>query len=105
MQYRTMGKTGEKVSILGFGCMRYPKKDRKIDEERTEKQIISAIEKGVNYFDTAYIYPNSEAVLGRILAKGLRDKVLIATKLPTFMVHHKVCHSAGPQGEVGGGGR
>ena len=87
MLYRKMDKTGDAVSILGYGCMRFPRKDRKIDEERTEKQIVSAIEQGVNYFDTAYIYPNSEAVLGRILAKGYRDKVLIATKLPTFMVY------------------
>jgi predicted aldo/keto reductase-like oxidoreductase len=87
MLYRDMGKTGDRVSILGYGCMRFPKKDRKIDEERTEKQIVSAIEQGVNYFDTAYIYPNSEVVLGRILAKGHRDKVMIATKLPAFMVH------------------
>jgi predicted aldo/keto reductase-like oxidoreductase len=87
MLYREMGKTGEIVSILGYGCMRFPKKDRKIDEEKTEKQIISAIEQGVNYFDTAYIYPNSEEVLGRILAKGHRDKVMIATKLPAYMVH------------------
>jgi predicted aldo/keto reductase-like oxidoreductase len=87
MLYRTMGKTGERVGVLGYGCMRFPRKDRKIDEERTEKQIVSAIEQGVNYFDTAYIYPNSETVLGKILAKGHRDKVMIASKLPTFMVH------------------
>jgi Predicted oxidoreductases of the aldo/keto reductase family len=87
MLYRKMGKTGDEVSILGYGCMRFPRKDRRIDEERAEKQVVSAIEKGVNYFDTAYVYPNSEAVLGRILAKGHRDKVLIATKLPTFLVH------------------
>jgi uncharacterized protein len=87
MLYRNMGKTGDAVSILGYGCMRFPRKGHRIDEERSEKQVVSAIEKGVNYFDTAYIYPNSEAVLGRILAKGYRDKVMIATKLPTFMVH------------------
>jgi uncharacterized protein len=88
MLYRDMGKTGDKVSILGYGCMRFPRKGRQIDEERTEKQLVSAIERGVNYFDTAYIYPGSEAALGRILAKtGLRDRVFIATKLPSFMVH------------------
>lgn len=87
MLYRLMGKTSDKVSILGYGCMRFPRKNGRIDEERTEKQIISAIEQGVNYFDTAYIYPNSENVLGKILAKGYRDKVMIATKLPPFMVH------------------
>lgn len=87
MLYRQMGKAGDKVSILGYGCMRFPRKNGRIDEERTEKQIISAIEQGVNYFDTAYIYPGSENVLGKILAKGYRDKVMIATKLPPFMVH------------------
>ena len=87
MLYREMGQTGDKVSILGYGCMRFPHKDRRIDEERTERQIISAIERGVNYFDTAYVYGGSEAVLGRILAKGRRDKVLIATKMLLIMIH------------------
>lgn len=87
MLYRTMGRTGDQVSILGYGCMRFPKKDGRIDEERTEKQIISAIEQGVNYFDTAYMYPGSEATLGKILAKGYRDKVLVATKLPLPLIH------------------
>jgi predicted aldo/keto reductase-like oxidoreductase len=67
--------------------MRFPKKDGRIDEGRTEKQVISAIDQGVNYFDTAYIYPNSELTLGNILAKGYRDKVLIATKLPLPLIH------------------
>lgn len=87
MLYRDMGKTGDKISILGYGCMRFPQKDRRIDEERAERQVISAIEQGVNYFDTAYIYPNSEVTLGRILAKGYRERVMIATKLPPIMVH------------------
>ena len=87
MLYREMGKTGDKVSILGYGCMRFPKKDGKIDYGRTEKQVISAIEQGVNYFDTAYMYPNSENVLGKILAKGHRDKVMVATKLPLPLIH------------------
>jgi len=82
-----MGKTGNRVSVLGYGCMRFPKKNRKIDEERTEKQLISAIEQGVNYFDTAYMYSNSEAILGKILTKGYRDKVFIATKLPLPLIH------------------
>lgn len=68
--------------------MRYPKKGSTIDVERTEAQIISAIEKGVNYFDTAYIYMGgkSESILGSVLAKGYRDKVKIATKLPPYLV-------------------
>lgn len=89
MQYREMGKTGDQVSILGYGCMRFPTKNGKIDEERTKRQIITAIENGVNYFDTAYIYPNSEVTLGNILADGYRDKVMIASKMPPFMIHSK----------------
>ena len=87
MQYRTLGKTGESVSILGYGCMRYPQKGGRIDEVRTEQQILSAIKAGVNYFDTAYIYHGgrSEVILGNILAKGYRDKVLIADKIPPYM--------------------
>ena len=87
MQTRTFGKTGETVSLLGYGCMRFPTKNGRIDEERTERQVRSAIEAGVNYFDTAYLYSGSEAILGRILAKGLRDRVLIADKIPPFLVH------------------
>ena len=81
MNYRINPKNGDKLSALGFGCMRFPK-----DEREVERQLIFAIENGVNYFDTAYIYPNSEAILGRILAKGYRDRVKIATKLPHYLV-------------------
>ncbi len=81
MKYRENIKNNEQLSILGFGCMRFLK-----DERETEKQIIYAIENGINYFDTAYTYPNSEKVLGRILAKGYRDKVKIATKMPHFLI-------------------
>lgn len=81
MKYRVNTKNGDKLSALGFGCMRFPK-----DEAEVEKQIIHAIEKGVNYFDTAYIYPNSEVTLGRVLAKGYRERVKIATKLPPYLV-------------------
>jgi predicted aldo/keto reductase-like oxidoreductase len=82
-----MGKTGDRISILGYGCMRFPNKVGLIDEARTERQIISAIDQGVNYFDTAYMYLNSESILGRILAKGYREKVMIATKLPLPLIH------------------
>jgi predicted aldo/keto reductase-like oxidoreductase len=82
-----MGKTGDKVSILGFGCMRFPRKQGRTDAARTERQVVLAIEQGVNYFDTAYLYPGSESALGKILARGYRDRVLIATKLPMIMVH------------------
>ncbi|MGB7595666.1 MAG: aldo/keto reductase [Erysipelotrichaceae bacterium] len=88
MNYRKNSKNGDSLSILGFGCMRLPKKGNAIDEEESVKMIISAIERGVNYFDTAYIYQNgkSETILGKALAQGYRDKVKIATKLPPFLV-------------------
>ncbi len=80
MQYRTMKKTGDSLSALGFGCMRLPKKGRGIDVERATKQIRYAIDHGVNYLDTAYNY-GGEAFLGEALAGGYREKVNIATKL------------------------
>jgi len=67
--------------------MRFPRKGTGIDEQRTKSQVISAIGRGVNYFDTAYIYPGSEKVLGKILAdSNLREKVKIATKLPHILI-------------------
>ncbi len=86
MNYRT-DRYGNQLSILGFGCMRFKNKLGKIDMVETEKQIMTAFEGGVNYFDTAYIYPGSEAALGEILEKnGIRDKVYIATKFPHYLV-------------------
>ena len=86
MNYRT-DKYGNKLSILGFGCMRFPMKAGRIDLAETEREILTAIEGGVNYFDTAYIYPGSEAALGEILERnGLRDRVYIATKLPHYLI-------------------
>ncbi len=86
MQYR-QDKYGNPISILGYGCMRFTKKGGSIDLEKAEKEIMAAIEKGVNYFDTAYIYPGSEVALGKILKKnGCRDKVSIATKLPQYLI-------------------
>lgn len=86
MQYRKI-KDGTEVSILGFGCMRFPQKLNKIDMEETEREILTAIDSGINYFDTAYIYPGSEEALGTILKRNhCRDQVKIATKLPQYMV-------------------
>ena len=86
MQYR-QDKYGNELSILGFGCMRFQRKMGSIDYEKAERQIMLAIEGGVNYFDTAYIYPGSEALLGEVLEKnGVRDKVYIATKLPHYLI-------------------
>ena len=88
MQYR-LDKHGERLSVLGYGCMRFSRKGTGIDIDKTEKEILEAFRAGVNYYDTAYIYPGSEAVLGTILARnGIRDKVNIATKLPQYMVRN-----------------
>lgn len=90
MNYRTNQKNGDQLSILGFGCMRLPTKAGIIDETRAVKMIHDSIEKGVNYFDTAYIYHagQSESFLGKALMGGYRERVKIATKLPPYMVKH-----------------
>ncbi len=86
MNYRK-DKYGNDLSILGFGCMRFPQKQGKIDMVQTEQQLLAAYRGGVNYYDTAYIYPGSEAALGTILEKNqIREKVYIATKLPHYLV-------------------
>ena len=86
MQYRR-DQTGRDISILGYGCMRFTASGGKIDLAKAEKEILAAIDRGVNYFDTAYIYPGSEATLGQILARnGLREKVSITTKLPHYLI-------------------
>lgn len=86
MKYRK-DKYGNELSVLGFGCMRFTTKRGKIDFSKAEKEILTAYENGVNYFDTAYIYPGSEALLGEVLEKnGIRDKVHIATKLPHYLI-------------------
>ncbi len=89
MLYRTVPRTGDKLSILGFGCMRLPKKGGKIDVERATRQVRSAIDRGVNYIDTAVPYHNgeSEPFLGQALTDGYREKVFLATKLTPWQVH------------------
>ncbi len=86
MNYR-YDKFQNKLSILGFGCMRFPTKMGKIDMTATEQLIVNAVNNGINYFDTAYIYPGSEAALGEILHKNnMRERVFIATKLPQYLI-------------------
>ncbi len=86
MNYRK-DKYGNDISILGFGCMRFPRTMGVTNTKETESQILAAIKGGINYFDTAFIYPGSEATLGEILEKnGLRDQVCIATKLPHYLI-------------------
>lgn len=89
MQYRK-DRFGNDISILGYGCMRFTKKGiGSTDLEKTETELLRAIELGINYFDTAYIYPGSETSLGQILAKNnLRSKVKIATKLPQYLIRN-----------------
>jgi predicted aldo/keto reductase-like oxidoreductase len=83
MQYRTDLKSGNKLSIIGFGCMRFPRNITQIDINRTETLIVKAVQDGINYFDTAYMYGGSEDALGTILAKNnLRHSIFLATKLP-----------------------
>ena len=89
MNYRK-DRYGNDLSILGFGCMRFKFKMGKPDLELAEKQIVSAFNNGVNYFDTAYIYPGSEALLGEVFSRNnIRDKVYIATKLPHYLIKSK----------------
>jgi predicted aldo/keto reductase-like oxidoreductase len=86
MQFREDKKTGNRLSVLGFGCMRFPRSFGATDLQKTEGLVMEAIRGGVNYFDTAYIYPGSEEALGTILEKnGVRDKVYIASKLPLVL--------------------
>jgi predicted aldo/keto reductase-like oxidoreductase len=83
MQYRTDTKSGNELSVLGFGCMRFPRNFSKIDMNKSEKLILTAVQNGVNYYDTAFLYGGSEDTLGQIIQKNnLRDKIFIATKLP-----------------------
>lgn len=87
MQYRIDKKSGEKLSVLGLGCMRFPRGIAGIDQKKAEAIVMTAVENGINYFDTAWMYPGSEEALGAALAKnGVREKVFIATKMPVVFV-------------------
>jgi len=83
MIYREFGRTGLKVSLLGFGAMRLPPKDtwQEVCEEEAIPLLLEAMRRGVNYFDTAYVYPHSEETLGKALATADKDtQVCISTK-------------------------
>jgi uncharacterized protein len=98
--YNKLGKTGELVSVLGFGCMRLPVLDgnmARIDEEKASAMIRKAIDSGVNYIDTAWSYHGSvmgqkgesEPFVGRVLKNGYREKVKLATKLPSWLINSR----------------
>lgn len=83
MQYRVDPKSGNRISALGLGCMRFPGAPGRPDAKAADAIISRAVEQGINYLDTAYLYPGNEACVGASLERlGLRDRVLLATKLP-----------------------
>ena len=97
MLYREMGRTGEKISILGFGCMRLPILGRydRIDVDKATQLLDHALDSGINYLDTAYPYHGletsqggaSEVFLGDYFAENDRlDEVYLATKSPTWLL-------------------
>ena len=91
MRYRNFGNTGFKPSALGFGCMRLPQlagEENQIDEVEATRMIRYAIDQGVNYLDNAWSYHqgNSEPLLGKVLQNGYREKVALATKMPSWLI-------------------
>ena len=89
MLYRA-DKYGARVSALGFGCMRFSRNGASVDVKKAEAEVERAMELGVNYYDSAYIYPGIEAALGEIMSRnGRRDRVMLATKLPLLLVRDK----------------
>lgn len=87
MLYRKMPKTGDQLSILGFGCMRLPGGQVNVNETEAIAQIRYAIDSGINYLDTAWPYHGgkSEVILGKALQGGYRERVKIADKLPHWL--------------------
>lgn len=89
MQYRK-DRSGNDLSILGYGCMRFTKNGSSIDLDKAEQEVMEAYHSGVNYFDTAYLYPGNEVALGEILKRNhIREKVNVATKLPIYIIRSK----------------
>ena len=86
MLNRVIRKTGDEISPLGFGAMRLPLKNGKVDRELAKKQIYYAIDNGINFIDTAYLYGDSETFLGEILQGEYKDKVKLCTKLPAINI-------------------
>jgi predicted aldo/keto reductase-like oxidoreductase len=90
MQYRKFGRLDWHASILGFGTMRLPVKGdaKNIDQKQATRMLHHAVDRGVNYIDTAYPYHGgeSERLLGKALGRGYRDRVKLATKMPSWLV-------------------
>ncbi len=86
MQYRLIKKTGDEIFPLGFGALRLPLKNGKIDRQKAKELIYHAIDQGLNFIDTAYLYGDSETFLGEILQGEYKDKIKLSTKLPTINV-------------------
>ncbi len=86
MKYRKLTNSKENVSVLGLGCMRFPTDGDRINEQESIEMIRYAIDNGVNYIDTAWMYHNgeSETLVGKALKDGYREKILLADKMPVF---------------------
>lgn len=97
MKYRK-DRAGRELSVLGYGCMRFTKNGSEIDLDKAERELMYAIRSGVNYLDTAYVYPGNEEAVGEILAcNHCREDVYLATKLP----HYLIRSAAGAQKKFG----
>lgn len=86
MQYRK-DKKGNEISVLGYGCMRFTKKGNVVDLDKAEQELMTAIRAGVNYLDTAYVYPGNETAVGELLSRNhCREEIYLATKLPHYLI-------------------
>ncbi len=87
MQYRNNPKNGDALSVLGYGCMRFTRSGGQVDQKKANEEMKRALDSGVNYFDTAYVYSGCEVALGNFVKEyDCRDKIKIATKLPQYRV-------------------
>ena len=86
MQYRK-DKKGNEISVLGYGCMRFTKKGNVVDLDKAEQELMTAIRAGVNYLDTAYVYPGNKTAVGELLSRNhCRNEIYLATKLPHYLI-------------------